>query len=130
MREKMRRFMWGRYGSDRFNQFLMLFAMVFLFISFFGGGLFYIWATVLLVYSYYRMFSRNVARRTAENQWYLKQEGKVRNFFVKKKKEWGQRKVYRIYKCPNCRQKLRVPKGKGRISIRCGKCGDEFIRKS
>lgn len=130
MREKMQRFMWGRYGSDRFNQFLMLFAMVFLVVSFIGGGAFYILATVLLFYAYFRMFSRNVSKRSLENQWYMKYEMKVRSFFTKKKREWGQRKIYRIYKCPNCRQKLRVPKGKGKIAIQCRKCGNEFIRKS
>lgn len=130
MKEKMQRFMWGRYGSDRLNQFLMLFAMVFLVISFFGSGLFYILATVFLVYGYFRMFSRNVAKRSLENQWYLKQEMKVKGLFAKKKQEWGQRKIYHIYKCPNCRQKLRIPRGRGRIAIRCGRCGNEFIRKS
>lgn len=135
MREKMQRFLWGRYGSDRFNQFLMLFAMVFLVISFFGGEFFYILATALLIYAYFRMFSRNVSRRSLENQWFLKQEMRVRgfftkNFFGKKKKEWEQRKIYHIYKCPNCRQKIRVPRGKGRIAIQCRKCGNEFIRKS
>lgn len=130
MREKMQRFMWGRYGSDRFSQVLILSAMVFLVISFFGGGVFYILATVLLFYAYFRMFSRNVAKRAMENQWYLKQEMKIRGFFAKKRKEWGQRKVCRIYRCPKCRQKLRVPRGKGRIAIQCRKCGNEFIRKS
>ena len=130
MREKMQRFMWGRYGTDRFNQFLMFCAIVCLLISFFGGGVFYLLATAVMVYAYFRMFSRNVSKRSLENQWYLKREMKVRSFFIKKKKELGQRKNYHIYKCPNCRQKIRVPKGKGRIAITCRKCGNEFIKKS
>ena len=65
-----------------------------------------------------------------ENQWYLKREMKVRSLFLKKKKELGQRKEYHIYKCPKCKQKIRVPRGKGRIAISCRKCGNEFIRKS
>jgi len=99
-------------------------------VSFLGGSIFYLFGTVLMVCVYYRMFSRNVSKRTMENQRYLKQEMKVRSFFVKKKKELGQRKVYHIYKCPNCKQKLRVPRGKGKIAVRCRKCGNEFIRKS
>lgn len=122
--------MWGRYGNDRFNQFLILCAVVCLVISFFGGSPFYILGTVVMVYVYYRMFSRNVSRRSMENQKYLKQEMKVRSFFIKKKKELEQRKVYHIYRCPKCRQKLRVPRGKGRIAVRCRKCGNEFIKKS
>ncbi len=130
MREKLQRFMWGRYGTDRFNQFLMFSAIVCLLLSFVGGGIFYLLATAVMVYAYFRMFSRNVSKRSLENQWYLKREMKVRSFFIKKKKELGQRKNYHIYKCPNCRQKIRVPKGKGRIAITCRKCGNEFIKKS
>ena len=136
MREKLQRFMWGRYGTDRFNQFLMFCAIVCLLISFIGGGVFYLLATAVMVYAYFRMFSRNVSRRSLENQWYLKKEMKVRSFFLKwkkglpSKKELEQRKNYHIYKCPNCRQKIRVPRGKGRIAITCRKCGKEFIKKS
>lgn len=130
MREKLQRFMWGRYGNDNLNQFLLAFAFVCLIISFFGGSLFYILATIVMIYAYFRMFSRNTARRVAENQIYLKQTMKIRGFFAKKKREWSQRKIYHIYKCPNCRQKIRVPRGKGRIAIKCRKCGNEFIRKS
>ena len=130
MREKLQRFMWGRYGTDRFTQFLMFSAIVCLLVSFVGGGIFYLLATAVMVYAYFRMFSRNVSKRSLENQWYLKREMKVRSFFIKKKKELGQRKNYHIYKCPNCRQKIRVPKGKGRIAITCRKCGNEFIKKS
>lgn len=130
MKEKLQRFMWGRYGTDRFNQFLMVCAIVFLLVSFVGGGLFYMLATAVMVYAYFRMFSRNVSKRSLENQWYLKREMKVRSFFLKKKKELGQRKDYHIYRCPNCKQKIRVPRGRGRIAISCRKCGNEFIKKS
>lgn len=130
MREKLQRFMWGRYGTDRLNQVLMICAFACLIISFFGGGLFYLLATVLLAYAYFRMFSRNVGRRAAENQRFLNQEMKIRGLFVRKKKEWGMRKEYRIYKCPGCGQKIRVPRGHGRIAVSCRKCGNEFIRKS
>lgn len=130
MREKLQRFMWGRYGTDRFNQFLMVCAIVCLLVSFIGGGAFYLLATAVMVYAYFRMFSRNVSKRSMENQWYLKREMKVRSFFLKKKKALGQRKEYHIYKCPKCKQKIRVPRGRGRIAISCRKCGNEFIRKS
>ncbi len=130
MREKMQRFMWGRYGNDRFNQFLMIAALVLMVISFVGGNLFYTLAFAVMIYAYFRMFSKNTYKRSAENQWYLQKEMKVRGFFNKKKKEFSQRKVYHIYKCPNCKQKIRVPKGRGRIAITCRKCGNEFVRKS
>lgn len=130
MREKLQRFMWGRYGNDNLNQFLLAVAFACLIISFLGGGIFYILATVIMVFAYYRMFSRNISKRSAENQQFLKQKMKVRSFFIKKKRELGQRRNYHIYRCPNCKQKIRVPKGRGRIAISCRKCGNEFIKKS
>ncbi len=130
MREKLQRFMYGRYGNDRLNQFLMIMALVCIGLSFFGAPLFYLIALALMVYMYYRMLSRQIGKRVNENQWYLKREMKVRSFFQKKKREVGQLKQYHIYKCPNCKQKLRVPRGRGRVAVRCRKCGTEFIRKS
>ena len=130
MKNKLQRFMWGRYGIDRFNRFLLACAFIFLILSMSGMGIFYAAATVLMGYSYFRIFSRNVHKRSAENQRYLKGEMKVRSFFLKKKKKHSELKEYRIYKCPECGQKIRVPRGKGRIAVGCRKCGAEFIRKS
>lgn len=130
MKEKLQRFMWGRYGSDRLNQVLMVCALVLMLLSFPAGSIFYLPALALLGYVYFRMFSRNIARRSAENRWYLDREMKVRRWFRNRKKEFGERKEYKIFKCPECGQRLRVPRGKGRIVIRCRKCDHEFIRKS
>ena len=130
MKEKLQRFMWGRYGNDRFNQFLMIVALVCLALSFFGLRIFYVLALALMVYAYYRMFSRNMSKRSAENQWYLKKEMKARGWINGKKKAFAGRKDYKIFKCPKCGQKLRVPRHKGKIAIHCRKCGEEFIRKT
>lgn len=130
MREKLQRFMWGRYGNDNLNQVLMAFAMVSLVISLFFRGPFYLLALIAMIYAYFRMFSRNIAKRSAENQWFLRKTQKLRAGLQKKKREMGQRKHYHIYKCPSCKQKIRVPRGRGRIAITCRKCGTEFIKKS
>ncbi|MBQ4259107.1 MAG: hypothetical protein IJB84_02445 [Lachnospiraceae bacterium] len=133
MRDKLQRFMWGRYGNDRFNQFLMITAMVLWLLSLFVRGSFYTLALVVMVYAYFRMFSRNIAKRSAENQWYLRHEMKVRSFLAKKKGQFTRvnaDKTHRIYQCPNCKQKIRVPRGRGKIAITCRKCGNEFVRRS
>lgn len=130
MREKFRRFMYGRYGNDRLNQFLMILSVLCLVLSFFGLWPFYIAAVILLVSEYYRMFSRQISRRSAENAWYLKKEAAVRAYLMRKKNMLGQLKQYHIYKCPGCKQKIRIPRGRGRVAIRCSKCGTEFIKKS
>ena len=115
MKEKLQRFMWGRYGNDRFNQFLLIVALVCLALSFFGLRIFYVLALALLVYVYYRMFSRNMSKRSAENQWYLKKEMKVRSWWQRRKKLFAGHRDYKIFKCPKCGQKLRVPRHKGRL---------------
>lgn len=97
---------------------------------FFCLRIFYVLALALLVYAYYRMFSKDLSKRSAENQWYLKKEMKVRGWWQRKKKAIAGRKEYKICKCPKCGQKLRVPRHKGKIAIRCRKCGEEFIRKT
>lgn len=130
MKEKLQRFMMGRYGNDRLNQCLMIIALVFLVISIFVPGMFYLIALGIMIYVYFRMLSRNIAKRSDENRWYLAREMKVRGFVQSKKNEFKQRKDYHIYKCPNCKQKLRVPRGRGQIVVRCRKCGTEFTKKS
>lgn len=130
MREKFSRFMIGRYGNDRLNQVIMIVAMIALVISFFGPEIFYLFSLLCLVVVYFRMFSRNIYKRSMENNKYLQWEYKVKQFFAKKKREMQQAKTHHIYRCPSCKQKIRVPRGKGRIEIRCPKCGQTFIKKS
>lgn len=131
MREKIARFMIGRYGVDQFNKFLLGLAVVFMLISMFAGnGVFNTLALMILIYCYYRILSRNHGRRYQENTVYLKYYNKVRGFFLKQKNYLIQSKEYHIYTCPGCKQKIRIPRGKGKISVTCPKCKTEFVKKS
>ena len=130
MKEKFYRFMLGRYGNDQFNRFLMILVLVCFALSLIGIRLFYALGIICLVYAYFRMLSRNIYKRRMENTSYLKYEYKVRQFFSTWKRDMRQRKTHHIYRCPSCRQKIRIPRGKGKIEIRCPKCGQTFIKKS
>ena len=130
LKEKLIRFMQGRYGNDQFNRFLMFLSIGLLIVSMFAGNLFYLLALGIMVYAYYRMFSKQIYKRSAENTKYLQLAWKVKAGWSKKKSEFRQLKTHHIYKCPNCRQKIRVPRGRGKIAIRCKKCGTEFVKKS
>lgn len=130
MKEKLYRFMQGRYGNDQFNQFLLIASVISIVLSFFGSSVFYPVALVILGYTYFRMFSKNTYKRSEENRKYLQVTAKMRLRIQKWKNEMQQRKTHHIYKCPSCKQKIRVPKGKGRIEIKCPKCQNRFIKKS
>lgn len=128
------RFMQGRYGSygpDSFNRFLLISAMVSMVLSLFTRwNLLYVIALVALIYSYFRTLSKNYSKRYAENQMFQKSTEGIRRFYNKKINEMRQRKTHHIYKCPSCKQKIRIPKGKGKIAIKCPKCSTEFVKKS
>ena len=130
MREKLYRFMQGRYGNDQLNRFLMILVLVCFVLSLFGLRPFYLLGILCLVLSYFRMLSRNIYKRRGENAVYLRYEYKVKQFFATWKRDMAQRKTHHIYRCPSCKQKIRIPRGKGKIEIRCPKCGQTIIRKS
>ena len=134
MREKLQRFMYGRYGSDELSKAMLIAMLVCAVLTWFtNGGLDTVlsvamWA--LLIYSYVRMFSKNHGKRWAENQKYLSFKNRILGRINKEKNYAQQRKTHRIYSCPGCKQKIRVPKGKGRIEISCPKCKTKFIKRS
>ena len=125
----------GRYGNDKLNQFMMAVflgcAVLNLFVrNAYASTVLNSWECLLILLVYIRMFSRNISKRYAENQKYLALENRLRRFWGQKRYLIQQRKEYHIYKCPGCKQKIRIPRGKGKISIRCPKCGEEFIKNS
>lgn len=126
----MMRFMQGRYGNDRLGQVMLILAMVCLVLSLFRIPFISTLGLVILLLTYYRMFSRQIGKRAAENQKYLRLEWKLRAKWQRRKQALAQNKTHRIYKCPSCRQKIRVPRNRGRIAITCRKCGTEFIKKT
>ena len=120
---------YGAYGPDSMNRFLLVSAMAVMFVSIFTRWDFlYAIALVLLIYVYFRMFSKNYTKRYAENQAFIKHTSGIRTFWTSQKKLMVQRKDYHIYKCPGCAQK--IPRGKGKVAVRCPKCNTEFIKKS
>ena len=121
----------GRYGTDGLNQFLSIASLVLLLIAIVSRVSLFTWLGVaLLIYCYYRTFSRNISKRTEENYKFYTLKDRVDGKFRGLKEQWANRKVYHYYRCPQCRQKLRVPRGRGRIQISCPRCGTQFIKKS
>ncbi len=116
-------------------------ALIFMLLTMiFHLDIFYIIGMVFLFYSVWRMLSKNYQKRYMENQKFLARTQGARRFFgeisvnvkrqfAKAKYDYNQRKIYAIFRCPNCDQKLRAPKGRGKIQVTCNKCKTQFIKK-
>lgn len=130
-REKMARFMVQRNGMDELARFESGLAMILLLVSLFSRlNLLYLVSLVVLIHMYFRMFSKNRSKRYAENQRYVTWRYQTLVKWNKWKTRLVQRKQYKFFKCPMCKQKVRVPRGHGKIEISCPKCRERFVRRS
>ena len=134
MRQKLMHFMIGRNGNDDLNRFLLGLDIVFILLAVIFRNavarIFSSLAIILLVWIYYRMFSKDLMRRNTENAKYLRTREQVFGYFRLRKEQWVQRKEYKFFVCPACKATLRVPRGRGKIKIVCKKCGNSFMGKS
>ena len=112
--------MQGRYGIDHFSRFLLVGALVCVLLSGLlrASALNYV-SWILLIWMYYRMFSKNIRKRCEEERMYMDTKEKVVRFCKGDKSVISDSKTHKIYRCPHCRQKIRVPRGKGKIEITC-----------
>ena len=76
-------------------------------------------ALALIVYGWWRMLSRDVAARARENERFMGRLGPLR-----------ERRSHKVLTCPRCGQRLRVPRGKGKVRVRCRRCGTTFEGRS
>lgn len=130
---KYMRFMQGRYGmygADDLTRFLSWCAVLLNIAGILTGIPFLFFsALAVLVLMTVRIFSKNIVRRMAENRKFRAATAGIRHGLMALKKQHNDRE-HRYYVCPGCRQIVRVPSGRGRIEIRCPKCGKIFMRKS
>ncbi len=130
MLDKIRQFMYGRYGNDQLNLALVIFGCVLtLFLSFFDVPFIRYLGLIPYIIAAVRMLSKDIPKRQQENLKFLKISAPWRQFIIKKVKQF-QDKDHKYYQCPGCHNTLRVPKGRGKIKISCPHCGKEFIKKT
>ncbi|MCR5032025.1 MAG: transcription elongation factor 1 family protein [Lachnospiraceae bacterium] len=137
-RYRLLRFFQGRYGTDQLNRGMFALAIVFALLAYFPKLGFLIFPeTLLFILILLRMFSKNISKRYAENQKYLALTSPIRSFFrdilynLRNKKAFHERnKGYKIFSCPRCGQRIRIPKGRGKVEIHCQKCSQTFIRRT
>lgn len=119
----LRSFMAGRYGTDRLNMVILCAG---LFVSLLSmwirvpvlNMLFFVLSYGLMIWAICRSLSRNTYKRYQENRRFLQFWNRLKD------------RQNRYFDCPKCRQVVRVPRGKGKISITCPRCKEKFIRKT
>ncbi len=127
----LRNFMIGRYGQDHLNNALFITALLAWFISLFTGGIVLsIVYYVLMFWAIFRMFSRRIDKRRAENDRFLTYWWPIRRKLQLSWRKLKESKTHKFFKCPACRNTLRVPRGKGKINVTCPKCGERFQKKT
>ena len=130
IRNALQRFMHGRYGNDQLNIFLVvLYLILYLVYALTSFAPIYWVATVLIFWALFRLFSRNLAKRREENQKFLRKADPFLRWY-RLHRTMMRDKEHRYFKCPNCGQHLRVPRGKGKITVSCRGCGASFQEKN
>jgi hypothetical protein len=127
----LRRIMMGRYGGDQLSMALLILSILLTLAAQLTR------TPVLILISYiplgiglFRMFSRNISKRSLENYKFVMLMSPLYSWFKKKQNRFKDAKTHKYYRCPKCRVQLRVPKGKGKIVITCPKCKTKFRAKT
>lgn len=127
----LNRLMFGRYGSDTLNNALLILSLILVVLRWITGWqVLIIFVVLLLGLCYFRMFSRNIQARYAENQKFMGWWQPINSKRKNKIAQWHDRKYHKYFKCPACKNTLRVPRGHGRINVTCPKCKHSFVKKS
>ena len=123
--------MMGRYGPDHLNiaMIVLSLALQLLYGIVNLQSLIYL-SYIIIALALFRLLSRNIARRRAENDRFIRYWWPIRTRLGRSWANIKHRKTHRFIKCQGCSNTLRVPKGKGKLQITCPKCGERFIKKT
>lgn len=120
----------GRYGTDQLCIALVITSMAIALIGSAAESIFIqIPAYLLLIWALVRSMSRNLAARRRENEKFMQLWRPVEKWFRLQKNRFRDRKTHKYLTCPKCRNTLRVPKGRGEITITCPVCKERFDKK-
>ena len=118
------------YGTDQLNTFFLTLSVILFVINYFTRNyLASFFIQLILLLTIFRSLSTNIWTRQKENKIFLSKTKKIRNFYLITKKQFND-KDHKYFACPSCSRITRVPKGKGKIEIKCPHCKQIFDRKS
>ena len=117
----------GRQGPDDLATFCVNVAIVVVIVNLFARTSWLGWvALALVVYAMFRIQSKNLGSRARENEAFLKALGPARPWVQNPRAAWGELRAYKHVRCTSCKQKVRVPRGKGKLRVTCPKCRTKF----
>ena len=124
-------FMAGRNGFDQLGLALLLAGIILSLIASFTGLVILSYlGTAVYFWAIFRMFSRNLTKRRAENEKYMNFRRNFKSntsqFFVRVKNSGK----YKYFRCPQCKARLRLPRKVGEVTVTCGKCKNQFKKKA
>ena len=129
--EKLRRFMYGRYGGDKLCVALIIFSLLLSLVAgALGNWIVQLVSYLPVIWALFRMFSKNTQARYKENAAFLKFWSPVEKWGKLQYNKLRDIKTHRYFQCPSCKNTLRVPRGKGEITITCPVCKHKFDRKT
>ena len=147
-KEKLYRFFYGRYGTDQLYKFCLILLMLLLVASLvlqftLPEGLasaivslsISVLTYALMFWMIFRSMSRNIYKRRRENERYLKISGAAKRFFIgntsRKTRSANRDDQYYIFRdCTRCKATLRLPRKKGKHSVKCPRCSHSFYVRS
>lgn len=131
---KLKQFMYGRNGLDGLGIGLFVLYFILNNISYYSRSwILNIIAIAVLVFMIFRLLSANIVKRRAENDFFMYYFRKVRSWYTRHadlaKDRARVKDTHKIYLCPECKRKLKVPKGRGKLEIKCI-CGNKFTKRT
>lgn len=142
IKQAFRSFMYGRNGADHLSMALLWTGLICYLLGGIVGSIavsviFPILGILLniagfaaYVFSLFRVFSRNVDKRRAENRRYVTMMEKKKTQRRQAKVRFQNRKTYKYFKCPGCKAWLRLTRGKGVVTVTCSRCHTSFTQKA
>ena len=126
-REKINKFLNGRYGVDELYRFLLIVCLIIVITNvFIDSMVLRIIELIIFIFAIYRAFSKDTYKRSKENKKYLEIKSKIKGYFNYQKKKYKDRNTHMYKKCPKCRQKIRLPLRKGNHTVKCPNCKEIF----
>lgn len=131
--EWFKKMMYGRYGGDQLSRALLVLSFILLILTNFlprNLSILVIIAYIPVVICLLRIFSKNIYKRQQENYKYIIIKNRALDWVKHRSNKIKDMRTHKYFVCKNCKQKLRVPRGQGKISITCPKCKNTFKAKS